>query len=60
MKKGKKQSKSCKIKNNYCFRLWHITDSIFQHLDAVSLLRCEKVRCFPEMFKFIPEKAKDP
>jgi hypothetical protein len=36
-----------RIKNNYCFRLWHITDSIFQHLDAVSLLRCEKVRFFP-------------
>jgi len=25
------------------FQLWHVTDNIFKHLDAVSLLNCEKV-----------------
>ena len=27
------------------FQLWHVTDNIFKHLDAVSLLNCEKVTC---------------
>ena len=26
------------------FQLWHVTDNIFKHLDAVSLLNCKKVR----------------
>ena len=25
------------------FQLWHVADNIFKHLDAVSLLNCEKV-----------------
>ena len=25
-------------------QLWHVADTIFKHLDAVSLLHCEKVR----------------
>ena len=25
-------------------QLWHVADRIFKHLDAVSLLHCEKVR----------------
>ena len=28
------------------YKLWHIADSIFKNLDAVSLLNCEKVFIF--------------
>ena len=31
-------------------QLWHVADTIFKHLDAVSLLHCEKVFTFDNPF----------